>query len=116
MFYRIVHIAGCNLIVIAYEDFYPILVKQELVKREKQEWGLPALFKVNDEPIWALISEANITENNCATLLCNLDNSNEYKVTYPSARKDFSASWSCVFIALEFAMACIHNRKIIRYS
>ena len=74
---------------IAYEDFYAFS-KTGIGKQKKQEWGLPALFKVNDEPIWTLISEANITENNCATLLYNLDNANEYKVTYPSARKDFS--------------------------
>ena len=73
---------------IAYEDFFPFS-KTGIGKKKKQEWGLPALFKVNDEPIWALISEADITENNCATLLCNLDNANEYKVTYPSSRKDF---------------------------
>ncbi len=73
---------------IAYEDFFPFS-KTGIGKKKKEEWGLPALFKVNDEPIWTLISEANITENNCATFLCNLDNANEYKVTYPSARKDF---------------------------
>jgi len=73
---------------IAYEDFFP-LSKTGIGKKKKEEWSLPALFKVNDEPIWTLISEANITENNCATFLCNLDNANEYKVTYPSARKDF---------------------------
>ena len=74
---------------IAYEDFFP-LSKTGIGTNKKQEWGLPALFKVNDEPIWTLISEADITENNCATFLCNLDNANEYKVTYPSTRKDFS--------------------------
>jgi hypothetical protein len=73
---------------IAYEDFFPFS-KTGIGKKKEEEWGLPALFKVNDEPIWTLISEANITENNCATFLCNLDNANEYKVTYPSARKDF---------------------------
>ncbi len=73
---------------IAYEDFFPFS-KTGIGKNKKQEWGLPALFKVNDEPIWTLISEANITENNCATFLCNLDIANEYKVTYPSVRKDF---------------------------
>ena len=73
---------------IAYEDFYNFS-KTGIGKKKGQEWGLPALFKVNNEPIWTLISEADITENNCATRLCNLDNLNEYKVTYPSERKDF---------------------------
>ncbi|MEJ2617559.1 MAG: glycoside hydrolase family 97 catalytic domain-containing protein, partial [Ignavibacteriaceae bacterium] len=71
-----------------YEDFYNFS-KTGKDEKKKQEWGLPALFKVNDEPVWALISEANITENNCAARLCNLDNFNEYKVTYPPERKNF---------------------------
>jgi hypothetical protein len=72
----------------AYEDFFPFS-KTGISRKKEQEWGLPALFKVNDEPLWVLISEANIKENNCATRLCNLGNLNEYKVMYPPARKDF---------------------------
>ncbi|MDP3682368.1 MAG: glycoside hydrolase family 97 N-terminal domain-containing protein, partial [Ignavibacteria bacterium] len=72
----------------AYEDFFPFSKTGEGGKKEK-EWGIPSLFKVNNENVWMLISEANITENNCAAKLCNLVNANEYKVTYPSARKDF---------------------------
>jgi hypothetical protein len=72
----------------AYEDFYPFS-KTGLSRKKEQEWGLPALFKVNGEPIWVLISEANIMGYNCGTKLCNLDNANQYKVTYPSARDNF---------------------------
>ena len=72
----------------AYEDFYNFS-KSGISEKKGQEWGLPASFKVNNEPVWALISEAGITGNNCATRLCNPDNLNEYKVTYPPARKDF---------------------------
>ncbi len=71
-----------------YEDFFPFS-KTGLSRRKTQEWGFPALFKVNSEAIWILISEANITENNCGTKLCNLDNMNQYKVAYPSARDNF---------------------------
>lgn len=73
---------------ISYEDFFP-LNKTGLSPKKEQEWGLPALYKVNDNPFWVLISEANITENNCATKLCNLENINEYKVAYPFVRNDF---------------------------
>lgn len=73
---------------IAYEDFYRVSKTGKSEKKE-QEWGLPALFKVNGESLWVLISEANITENNCATRLCNLDNYNEYKVMYSPLRRDF---------------------------
>jgi hypothetical protein len=73
---------------IGYEDFFPFS-KTGLSRRTKQEWGFPALLKVNGEAIWILISEANITEDNCATKLCNLDNANKYQVTYPSPRDNF---------------------------
>ncbi len=73
---------------ISYEDFYDFSKTGKSVKKG-QEWGLPALFKVNNEPVWALICEADITENNCAERLSNLDNYNDYKVTFPPPRKDF---------------------------
>jgi hypothetical protein len=71
-----------------YEDFYNFS-KTGISEKKEQEWALPALYKVNNNPVWVLISEANITKNNCATKLCNLENPNEYKVTYPSPRDDF---------------------------
>ena len=73
---------------IANEDYFPFS-KTGLSKKKEQEWGLPALYKVNDNPFWVLISEANITENNCAVRLCNRDDLKEYKVIYPPGRKDF---------------------------
>ena len=72
-----------------YEDFF-LFSKTGSSRKKEQEWGFPALFKVNGEAIWILISEADITENNCATRLCNLNNRNHYKVKYPSARDHFS--------------------------
>lgn len=75
----------------AYEDFYTFS-KTGLSGKKEQEWGLPALYKVNDNPLWVLISEANIIENNCVTRLCNRSDLKEYKVMYPPARKDFQQS------------------------
>jgi len=75
----------------AYEDFYPFS-KTGLSGKKEQEWGLPALYKVNDNPLWVLISEANITKNNCVTRLSNRSDLKEYKITYPPARKDFQQS------------------------
>lgn len=71
-----------------YEDFFP-LSKTGLGANNKQEWAFPALYKVNDQPVWVLISEANVTGNHCATKLSNKENPNEYKVTYPPARDKF---------------------------
>ena len=73
---------------ISYEDYFP-LNKNGISPRKNQEWGFPALYKVNSQPLWVLISEANITENNCAAKLCNAGNRNEYKVVYPAARNNF---------------------------
>ncbi len=73
---------------VSYEWFYNYS-KTGISKRPGQQWGLPALFKVNNEPVWALIAEANITGKNCAVRLNNLDNHNKYKVMYPPPRKDF---------------------------
>ena len=73
---------------IAYEDFFPFSTTGKSTAKKK-EWGFPALFKVNDEPIWALLSEADVTENNCAARLNNQKNPNEYSVAYPPPRKGF---------------------------
>lgn len=72
----------------SYEDFFPFSDSGK-TDNNKQEWGFPALFKVNDNPIWVLISEANISENNCAAKLSNFKNPNEYKVSYASPRNNF---------------------------
>jgi hypothetical protein len=72
----------------SYEDFFPFSDSGK-TDNKKQEWGFPALFKVNNNPVWMLISEANISENNCAAKLNNSKNLNEYKVTYASPRDNF---------------------------
>lgn len=75
----------------SYEGFFPFSYTEKINddKNNKQEWGFPALFKVNNNPIWALISEANISENNCAAKLNNSKNPYEYKVSYASQRDNF---------------------------
>ncbi len=73
---------------LSYEDFFPLSMTG-ISRRKEQEWGLPALYKVHDHPVWVLISEANISRNHCATRLCNRANPNEYKVMVPPARNDF---------------------------
>jgi len=70
----------------SYENFYPFN-KTGTDEQSKQEWGYPALFKVNNQSIWGLISEADISENHCAAKLNNLQNKNQYKVIYPSTGK-----------------------------
>ncbi|HEX3024493.1 MAG TPA: glycoside hydrolase family 97 N-terminal domain-containing protein, partial [Chitinophagaceae bacterium] len=73
----------------AYENFYPLNKTGIDEDRNQQEWGFPALYQVNNQPVYVLISEADINENNCASKLSNLQNKNQYKVIYPAQRKDF---------------------------
>ncbi|KAF2515559.1 glycoside hydrolase family 97 protein [Flavobacterium foetidum] len=73
---------------VSYEKFYP--QSQTGVNEDKNNnWGFPALYKVNEAPIWVLISEAGITENHCASMLSNSAKQSEYKVTYPAVRDNF---------------------------
>src|SRR5687768_17480017 len=73
---------------IGYEDFFPFN-RTGVSTNAAQEWGFPALFKVNNEPVYVLISEANISENNCGAKLCNRTNANAYQVIYASPRDNF---------------------------
>ena len=70
----------------AYEGFFP---PTKTGINDSREWGYPALIKVTDQPVWLLISEANIGRENCGTMLTNSANANEYKVDYPSTRDNF---------------------------
>lgn len=71
----------------SYEGFYPETTTGKGDKN--QEWGFPALYKVKESAVWVLLSEAGISENNCAARLSNASNFNEYKIAYPDTRDDF---------------------------
>jgi len=73
----------------SYEKFYPLNTG---VNDEKNagDWAFPALYKINDQPLWVLISEADITSQNCAARLNYKQGSNLYKVTYPPAKKNWN--------------------------
>lgn len=71
---------------ISYEDFYS-LNTTGTNEKNNHDWAYPALIKVNKEPLWVLITEANITKQNCAAKLNNQQDAELYKVTYPPAKK-----------------------------
>jgi len=73
----------------SYERFYPL---NNGASNEKNagEWAFPALYKINDQPLWVLISEAGITRQNCAARLNYKQDTKLYKVTYPSATKNWN--------------------------
>ncbi|MGZ3754089.1 MAG: glycoside hydrolase family 97 catalytic domain-containing protein [Mucilaginibacter sp.] len=72
----------------SYENFYP-LNTGGTTEKNNSEWGYPALYKVNNQPLWVLISEAGISRQNCAAKLTNKQNTSLYKVTYPTAKKSW---------------------------
>ncbi|QEC79490.1 glycoside hydrolase family 97 protein [Mucilaginibacter ginsenosidivorax] len=67
----------------SYEGFYP----EQDNAFKAGEWGYPALFNPpGATECWALITEANLDRNYCATKLTNTAaNASEYKLTFPSA-------------------------------
>lgn len=73
---------------VSYEEFFP-QSNTGINPQKNSDWGFPALYKVNEKPVWVLISEAGITENHCASMLNNSQKASEYKVTYPAVRDDF---------------------------
>jgi len=74
----------------SYENFYP-LNTSGTDEKNNSEWGYPALYKVSNQPLWVLISEADITRQNCAARLNNKQNTNLYKVSYAPAKKGWHA-------------------------
>ena len=49
------------------------------------EWGYPSLLCIDGSSCWALISEADIDRNYCATKLSNTASADIYKLTLPAA-------------------------------
>ena len=74
----------------SYERFYP-LNTGESDEKNAGDWAYPALYKVNEQPLWVLISEAGITRQNCAARLNYERGSNLYKVSYPPAIKKWNS-------------------------
>jgi len=73
----------------SYERFYPFNTGAS-EEKNAGDWAYPALYKVNAQPLWVLISEANISRQNCAARLSYKQGTNLYKVTYPPANKNWN--------------------------
>lgn len=72
----------------AYEEFFPYSTDGK--GQKSQQWGYPALFKVNGKEVYYLLSEAGNSEFNAAARLSNARSLNNYKVTYPEPRQEFN--------------------------
>jgi Glycoside hydrolase 97/Glycosyl-hydrolase 97 N-terminal/Glycosyl-hydrolase 97 C-terminal, oligomerisation len=73
----------------SYEDFYFSSPDGKANANKEQEWGFPLLYQVQNKPLWVLISEAGISEKNCAARLTNKNNPAQYKVIYPADKKSW---------------------------
>ncbi|MBS1601696.1 MAG: glycoside hydrolase family 97 catalytic domain-containing protein [Bacteroidetes bacterium] len=86
----------------AYEGLYPMRTNGVGDKPDQREWGFPALYKVKDNPVWVLVTEADVTRGNCASRLSNRGDENEYTVTMPekevSAALPWKSAWRVVMI------------------
>ncbi|MDQ0640519.1 hypothetical protein QF042_004084 [Pedobacter sp. W3I1] len=71
----------------AYEDFF-LHSTTGTNEKKNSDWGYPALYKVNHQSLWVLLSEAGVSKENCAARLNNKQNNSIYKVTYPAAKKN----------------------------
>jgi len=74
----------------SYEKPYPLNTGAS-DEKNAGDWAYPALYKVNNQPLWVLISEADISRQNCAARLNYKQGTNLYKVSYPSANKNWNA-------------------------
>jgi len=78
----------------AYEQFYPLnldgtgVLMKGSSKKETQEWGYPALFHLS-EHLFMLISEADVSDQNCASWLKNESDHERYKVQLARERSDY---------------------------
>lgn len=86
----------------AYEGLYPLSTTGKADMPDHQQWGFPALYKVKDQPVWVLISEADVSRANCASQLCNRDNGEVYTVTMPQnqigARLPWQSAWRLLVV------------------
>jgi len=73
----------------SYERSYPLNTGAS-DEKNKGEWAYPALYKVNNQPLWVLISEADITRQNCAAKLTYMPGTNRYKVTYAPSNRNWN--------------------------
>ncbi len=69
----------------AYEKFYPL---SRDGAGEKQEWGYPALFNL-DKDLYLLLSEADVSRQNCGSWLNNGSDPERYQVQLARERSDY---------------------------
>jgi len=83
-----------------YEALYPLNTNGKGNGPGDHEWGFPALYKVKDQPVWVLITEANVSRANCASHLTNRGNEEVYTVTMPESEISAGLPWESAWRVL----------------
>jgi len=76
-----------------YEALYPAATTGKADAPDHQQWGFPALYKVQHDPLWVLITEADVSRANCASRLSNFAADSVYKVTMPENAIPAGPGW-----------------------
>lgn len=85
----------------AYEALYPLNTNGKGNGPEGgHEWGFPALYKVSDQPVWVLITEANVSGANCASRLTNRRSEEVYTITMPESEISAGLPWESAWRVL----------------
>lgn len=83
-----------------YEGLYPPATTGKTDAPDHRQWGFPALYKVQDKPLWVLVTEAGVTKDNCASRLSNRDADSVYRVTMPEDAIPAGADWKSAWRVL----------------
>nr|WP_315153422.1 glycoside hydrolase family 97 catalytic domain-containing protein [uncultured Flavobacterium sp.] len=67
----------------ANEGLYASSIEDKILQ---QEWCYPALFNSADKSCWYLVHEADLDRNYCGTKLSNVQDKNNYKLTFPDPK------------------------------
>jgi len=76
-----------------YEALYPSANTGKADAPDHQQWGFPALYAVQNSPLWVLITEADVSRANCASHLSNKEDITNYKVTMPENAIPAGPGW-----------------------
>jgi len=83
-----------------YEALYPSATTGKADAPDHQQWGFPALYELQNTPLWVLITEADVSRDNCASHLSNKDDSTIYRVTMPEDAIPAGPGWKSAWRVL----------------
>jgi len=83
-----------------YEGLYPPATTGKADAPDQLQWGFPALYKVQHNPLWVMVTEADVSRANCASHLSNREADSIYKVTMPEDAIPAGPGWKSAWRVL----------------